>query len=186
MTFIRLLGLGALYGLGFALIKSLFPTPVILLLLQGGEGSEGGFTTLVAVYMGVGLLAGLIAAPLFGIYLLLRRGSAPDEQSASLGTRFTLSLSLGLLMGLVSGLLTLGVYAWEILPGGGVLDPLSFIQSSNFAPGTPLLVAWAIARDLLPAGLAGLFLGPIGGGTLFRLYIGGRAPTQKQYDYEDF
>ena len=181
MTFVRLLGLGALYGLGFALIKSLFPSPIILLLLQDGEG----FTRLVAVYMGVGLLAGLICAPVFGGFLIARQSSAPDEASASLGTRFTLSVGLGLLMGLVSGLLTLGVYASGILPGGGVLDPLSLIRSSNFAPGTPLLVAWTIARDLLPAGLAGLFLGPLGGGLLFHLYTGGRQPVQKHYDYED-
>ena len=184
MIFVRLLGLGALYGLGFALIKSLFPSPIILLLLQDGEGG-GGFTRLVAVYMGVGLVAGLIATPVFGGILLVRRGSGPDEDSASLGTRFTLSVGLGLFMGLISGLLTLGVYAWGILPGGGVLDPLSLIRSSNFAPGTPLLVAWTIARDLLPAGLAGLFLGPLGGGTLFYLYTGGRQPAQKHYDYED-
>lgn len=181
MTFVRLLGLGALYGLGFAIVKSLFPSPIILLLLQEG----GGLTRLVAVYMGVGFLAGLLAAPVFGGYLFVRRNSAPDEQSAPLGTRFTLSLGLGLLMGLISGVLTLGVYAWGILPGGGVLDPLSLIRSSNFAPGTPLLVAWTIARDLLPAGLAGLFLGPIGGGLLFRLYTGGGQPAQKHYDYED-
>ena len=181
MTFVRLLGLGALYGLGFALIKSLFPSPIILLLLQEGEG----LARLVVVYMGVGLLAGLVAAPIFGGYLLVRRGSGSNEDSASLGTRFTLSVGLGLLMGLISGLLTLGVYAWGILPGGDVLDPLSLIRSSNFAPGTPLLVAWTIARDLLPAGLAGLFLGPLGGGTLFHLYTGGRQPVQKHYDYED-
>ena len=185
MIFIRLLGLGAFYGLGFALIKSLFPSPVILLLFQGGEGGEGNFTQLVVVYMGVGLVAGLIAAPVFGGYLLARRGSIQEDGSASLGTRFTLSLGLGLLMGLISGLLTLGVYAWGILPGGGVLDPLSLIRSSNFAPGTPLLVAWTIARDLLPAGLAGLFLAPLGGGPLFNLYTGGRLPAQKHYDYED-
>lgn len=186
MIFIRLLGLGALYGLGFALIKSLFPTPVILLLFQGGEGGEGDFTRLVAVYMGVGLISGLAAAPLFGGFLLARRSSGPDEHSASLGTRFTLSLGLALLMGLISGLLTIGVYASGILPGGGVLDTLSFIRSSNFAPGTPLLVAWSIARDMLPAGLAGLFLAPLGGGPLFRLYTAGRPPPQKHYDYEDF
>ncbi|CAN5711937.1 hypothetical protein BH24ACT22_BH24ACT22_04830 [soil metagenome] len=185
MIFIRLLGLGALYGLGFALVKSLFPSPVILLIFQGGESPEGNLPWLVTVYMGVGLIAGLVAAPLFGAYLLARRGSRPDPDSVSLGTRFTLSLSLGLFMGLISGLLTLGVYAWGILPSGGVLDPLSLIQSSNFAPGTPLLVAWTIARDLLPAGLTGLFLGPIGGGTLFHLYTGGRLPAQKHYDYED-
>lgn len=185
MIFVRLLGLGVLYGLGFALIKSLFPTPVILLLLQGGEGGEGDFTRLVAVYMGVGLIAGLIAAPLFGGLLLLRRGTGRDAASASLGTRFTLSLGLALLMGLISGLLTLAAYAWGVLPTGGVLDTLSFIRSSNFAPGTPLLVAWSIARDLLPAGLAGLFLAPIGGGPLLRLYTAGHPPAQKHYDYED-
>lgn len=185
MTFIRLLGLGALYGLGFALIKSLFPSPIILLFFQGGEGGEGDLTRLVAVYMGVGLVAGVVAAPIFGGYLLARRGSVQEDGTASLGTRFTLSLGLALLMGLISGLLTLGVYAWGILPGGGVLDPLSLIRSSNFAPGTPLLVAWTIARDLLPAGLAGLFLAPLGGGPLFRLYTGGRLPAQKHYDYED-
>ena len=185
MIFIRLLGLGALYGLGFALIKSLFPTPVILLLLQGGGGGEGDFVRLVAVYMGVGLIAGLIAGPVFGGLLRIRRSPGPDERSASLGTRFTLSMGLALLMGLISGLLILGVYAWGILPGGGVLDPLSLIRSSNFAPGTPLLVAWTIARDLLPAGLTGLFLGPVGGGPLFRLYTAGHPPAQKHYDYED-
>jgi hypothetical protein len=88
-------------------------------------------------------------------------------------------------MGVISGLLTLGVYAWGILPGGGVLDTLSFVRSSDFAPGTPLLVAWSIARDVLPAGLAGLFLAPLGGGPLFRLYTAGRSPVQKHYDYED-
>ncbi len=184
MTFVRLLGLGAIYGLGFALIKSLFPSPIILLLLQGGEGGEGSFTRLVTVYMGAGLIAGLISAPIFGGLLLVRRGGS-REQSASLGTRFTLSLGLALLMGLISGLLTLGAYASGLLPGGGVLDTLSLIQSSQFAPGTPLLVAWSIARDLLPAGLAGLFLAPLGGGPLFRLYTAGRLPEQKQYDYED-
>lgn len=185
MIFIRLLGLGALYGLGFAVIKSLFPSPIILLIFQSGDSPEGNLTWLVTVYMGVGLIAGLVAAPLFGVYLLGRRGSHPDPDSVSLGTRFTLSLSLGLLMGLISGLLTLGVYALGVLPAGGVLDPLSLIRSSNFAPGTPVLVAWTIARDLLPAGLAGLFLGPLGGGMLFRIYTGGRLPAQKHYDYED-
>ncbi|MGB3635555.1 MAG: hypothetical protein WA982_16045 [Rubrobacteraceae bacterium] len=185
MILIRLLGLGALYGLGFAIVKSLFPSPVILLILQGGEGGEGDFTRLVVVYMGVGLIAGIVAAPIFGGYLLARRGSRQNEGDVSLGTRFTLSLGLGLLMGLISGLLTLAVYALGILPGGGVLDPLSLIRSSNFAPGTPLLVAWTVARDLLPAGLTGLFLGPLGGGPLFNLYTGGRPPAQKHYEYED-
>ncbi|MGF1470986.1 MAG: hypothetical protein ACFB50_04485 [Rubrobacteraceae bacterium] len=186
MNFVRLLGLGAVYGLGFALIKSLFPSPVILLLFQGGEGSEGNFTWLVSVYMGVGLLAGVIAAPVFGGFLIARRKSGSDVPPATLGTRFTLSLGLGLFMGLISGLLTIGAYAWGVLPPGGVLDVLSLIRSSEFAPGTPLLVAWSVARDMLPAGLAGLFLAPLGGGPLFRLYTAGRPPVQKYYDLEDF
>lgn len=184
MIFPRLLGLGAIYGAGFALIKSMFPIPVILLLLQTGRGTEGDFTWLVAVYMGAGLLAGLIAAPLFGGLLLLRRAPEPGEGSASLGARFTLSLGLALVMGLISGLIILGVYATGLLPAGGVLDPLSLIQSSNFDLGTPMLVAWTIARDLLPAGLTGLFLAPIGGGALQRIATSGQPPAQKHYEYE--
>ncbi len=180
MIFVRLLGVGAAYGLGFMLIKSLFPTPIVLLMLQGGQSSEGNLTTLALVYMGVGLLAGLIAAPLFGGILLLRRGSG-----SSPGSRLTLSLALALLMGLISGLLTLGAYAVGILPTGGVLVPLRLIRSSIFPTGTPLLVAWTIARDLLPAGLTGLFLSPVGGGLLQRLYTSGRPPEQKHYDWED-
>ena len=185
MTFVRLLGLGAIYGLGFALIKSLFPSPILLLLLQGGEGGEG-FTRLVTVYMGAGLIGGILAAPVFGGFLIARRSSRDRETSASLGLRFTLSMGLALLMGLISGLLTIGAYAWGVLPGGGVLDTLSLIRSSEFAPGTPLLVAWSVARDLLPAGLAGLFLAPFGGGPLFRLYAGENKPVQKHYEHEDF
>jgi hypothetical protein len=180
VIFIRLLGVGAAYGFGFMFIKSLFPTPVVLLMLQGGQSSEGNLTTLALVYMGVGLLAGLIAAPLFGGILLLRRGS-----ESSSGSRLTLSLALALLMGLISGLLTLGAYAAGILPTGGVLDPLRLIGSSIHPAGRPLLVAWAIARDLLPAGLTGLFLSPIGGGILQRLYTAGRPPEQKHYEWED-
>ena len=180
MIFARLLGLGAAYGLGFMLIKSLFPTPIVLLMLQGGSSSDGNLTVLALVYMGVGLLAGLIAAPLFGGVVLLRRGDAPSS-----GSRLTLSLALALLMGLISGLLTLLAYATGILPTGGVLDPLKLIRSSNFPTGTPLLVAWTLARDLLPAGLTGLFLSPIGGGVLQRLYAAGRPPRQKRYDWEE-
>jgi hypothetical protein len=180
MIFARLLGLGAAYGLGFMLIKSLFPTPVVLLMLQGGSSSEGNLTVLALVYMGVGLLAGLIAAPLFGVLLLFRRGGAPSS-----GSRLTLSLALALLMGLISGLLTLLAYATGILPTGGVLDPLKLIKSSNFPTGTPLLIAWTLARDLLPAGLTGLFLSPIGGGALQRLYAAERPPQQKRYDWEE-
>jgi hypothetical protein len=180
MILARLLGIGATYGLGFMLIKSLFPTPVVLLMLQGGTSSEGNLTVLALVYMGVGLLAGLIAAPLFGGVLLLRR-----RDTASSTSRLTLSLALALLMGLISGLLILLAYATGILPTGGVLDPLKLIKSSIFPPGTPLLIAWTLARDLLPAGLTGLFLSPIGGGALQRLYAAQRPPQQKRYDWED-
>ena len=48
----------------------------MLLILQGGQSSEGDLTTLALVYMGVGLLAGLIAGPIFGGALLLRRDRA--------------------------------------------------------------------------------------------------------------
>ncbi len=178
MILARLLGIGAIYGVGFMIIKSLFPTPVVLLMLQGSTGSEGNLTVLALVYMGAGLLAGLIAAPLFGAFLLLRRGDTPSSTS-----RLTLSLALALLMGLISGLLILLAYATGILPTGGVLDPLKLIKSSNFPTGTPLLVAWTLARDLLPAGLTGLFLSPLGGGALQRLYTG--PPQQKRYDWEE-
>jgi hypothetical protein len=178
MILVRLLGLGAIYGLGFMLIKSLFPTPIVLLMLQGGSSSEGNLTVLALVYMGVGLLAGLIAAPLFGGVLLLRRGDTPSSTS-----RLTLSLALALLMGLISGLLTLLAYATGILPAGGVLDPLKLVKSSVFPTGPPLIIAWTLARDLLPAGLTGLFLSPLGGGALQRLYAG--PPQQKRYDWEE-
>ena len=180
MILARLLGIGAIYGLGFMLIKSLFPTPVVLLMLQGGSSSEGNLTVLALVYMGVGLLAGLIAGPLFGGVLLLRRGDTPSSTS-----RLTLSLALALLMGLISGLLTLLAYATGILPTGGVLDPLKLIKSSVFPTGPPLIIAWTLARDLLPAGLTGLFLSPLGGGALQRLYAAERPPQQKRYDWEE-
>ena len=180
MILARLLGLGAIYGLGFMLIKSLFPTPVVLLMLQGGSSSEGNLTVLALVYMGVGLLAGLIAAPLFGGVLLLRRG---DRSSST--SRLTLSLALALLMGLISGILTLLAYVTGILPTGGVLDPLKLIKSSIFPTGPPLIIAWTLARDLLPAGLTGLFLSPLGGGALQRLYATQHSPQQKRYDWEE-
>jgi hypothetical protein len=180
---LRLLAVGAAYGLGFMLVKSLFPTPIVLLMLQGGQRSEGDLTVLALVYMGVGLLAGLIAAPLFGGILLLRRGSAHAPSSSA--SRLTLSLALALLMGLISGLLILGAYAAGVLPTGGVLDPLRLIGSSIHPAGRPLLIAWTIARDLLPAGLTGLFLSPVGGGMLQRLYSGGRPPEQKHYEWEE-
>ena len=178
----RLVAIGAAYGLGFMFIKSLFPTPIVLLMLQGGQSSEGDLTVLALVYMGVGLLAGLIAAPLLGGILLLRRGSG---RASSTSSRLTLSLALALLMGLISGLFTLGAYAVGILPTGGVLDPLRLIRSSNFPAGPPLIIAWTIARDLLPAGLTGLFLSPVSGGMLQRLYSAGRPPEQKHYEWEE-
>ena len=180
MIFLRLLGIGAAYGVVFMFVKSLFPEPFVLLLLQGGRSSEGDMTTLALVYMGVGLLAGLIAGPIFGGALLLLRG-----RSEGSGPRLALSLALALLTGLISGVLTLIVYATGILPGGGVLDPLRLIGDANHPPGVPLLVAWTIARDLLPAGLAGLFLSPLAGGALQRLYAAERPPEQKLYDWEE-
>ncbi len=177
MILLRLLGIGVAYGVGFMFVKSLFPEPFVLLILQGGQSSEGDLTTLALVYMGVGLLAGLIAGPLFGGALLLRRGRTEGR-----GPRLTLSLALALLTGLISGVLTLIVYASGILPGGGVLDPLRLVEDANHPPGVPLLIAWTIARDLLPAGLAGLFLSPLLGGSLQRLYTAGRQPERKRYD----
>ena len=179
MILLRLLGVGAVFGIGFMFVKSLFPEPFALLILQGGGTSEGNLTLISLVYIGVGLVSGLIAAPIFGGLLLLRGGSGEGNPSAS---RLTLSLALALLMGVISGLLTLGAYATGILPTGGVLDPLRLIRASNFPTGTPLLVAWTIARDLLPAGLTGLFLSPVAGGLLQRLYEGDRPRQQKHYE----
>jgi hypothetical protein len=130
--------------------------------------------------MGVGLLAGLIAGPIFGGALLLRRG-----RSEGSGPRLILSLALALLTGFISGILTLIVYATGILPSGGVLDPLRLIEDANHPPGAPLLIAWTIARDLLPAGLAGLFLSPLAGGALQRIYAAGRPQEQKGYSWEE-
>jgi hypothetical protein len=79
----------------------------------------------------------------------------------------------------------LGAYATGILPTGGVLDPLRLIRSSIFPAGPPLIVAWTIVRDLLPAGLTGLFLSPVSGATLQRLYAAERSPEQKQYEWEE-
>ncbi|MBA2512240.1 MAG: hypothetical protein H0V28_12260, partial [Rubrobacteraceae bacterium] len=169
---------------GFMFVKSLFPEPFVLLIMQGGGSSEGDLTTLALVYMGVGLLAGLLAAPIFGGALLLRRGSGEDGRS---GSRLILSLAMALLTGTISGVLTLLVYAYGILPPGGVLDPLQLVRNSvHSAPGVGLLIAWTIARDLLPAGLAGLFLSPLIGGTLQRIYEAGRPPQQRTYDQYDY
>ena len=180
----RLLGIGLAYGFAFMVVKALFPEPFILLIMQGGGSSEGDLTTLALVYMGVGLISGLIAAPIFGGVLILRRGPDGDGRSSS---RLVLSLALALLIGTISGILTLLVYAYGILPPGGVLDPLKLVRNSvHSAPGVGLLIAWTIARDLLPAGLVGLFLSPLVGGTLQRLYEAGRPPQQRTYDQYDY
>jgi hypothetical protein len=184
----RLLGIGAVYGFGFTIIKSLFPIPVLLLLLSEGQSTEGNLTVLATVYMASGLIAGVIGGPLFGALLLRRRGSEADvgrfsavqTSGADLWRSLVLSLLFAMLIGLISGLLTMGAYEFGVLPSGGVLDPLTLIRSSNFTPGYPLLVAWTLARDLLPAMLAGLFLAPFGGGFLYRLYASRRPPKSDQ------
>ena len=85
MMLLRLLGIGAAYGLGFMFIKSLFPEPFVLLILQGGQSSEGDLTTLALVYMGVGLLGGLIAPPFSGPPCSRAQpaGKAPARASSS-------------------------------------------------------------------------------------------------------
>ena len=113
----RLLGIGAIYGFGFTLIKSLFPSPVLLLLLTEGPSTEGDLAVLGSVYIASGLIAGIIAGPLFGVLLLRRRGSgtnaggfsAVQSAGADLWRALVLSLVFALLIGLISGLLTMGV-----------------------------------------------------------------------------
>ena len=192
----KLLGYGAVYGFGFTLIKSLFPTP-ILLFFAGGDSTEGNLTTLATVYMLAGLLAGIIGGPLFGAFLLRRRGSlaragvTPIPGSGTdLGKSLALSFAFAILIGFISTLLTIGAYGFGLLPAGGVLDPLTLIRASQFTPGTPLLVAWTFARDMLPAMLAGLFLSPLGGSFLYRVYAAGRpandAPSRARVIEDEF
>jgi len=191
----RLLGIGAIYGFGFTLIKSLFPSPVLLLLLTEGPSTEGDLAVLGSVYIASGLIAGIIAGPLFGALLLRRRGSgtnvggfrAVQSAGADLWRTLVLSLVFALLIGLISGLLTMGAYQFGVLPSGGVLDPLRPIRNSNFPTGVPLLIAWALARDLLPAMLAGLLLAPFGGGFLYRIYASRRPPkdTPRNRSFEE-
>jgi hypothetical protein len=174
----KLLGIGAVYGFGFMLVKSLFPTPILLLLLAEGPSTEGNLTVLASVYMASGLLAGIAGGPLFGAFLLWRKGSgagAPSPRATpvsgpDLWRSLVLSFVFAMLIGLISGLLIIGAYYFGILPRGGVLDPLTLIRSSNHPPGYPLLVVWTLARDLLPAMLVGLFLAPFGGNFLYRIY----------------
>jgi hypothetical protein len=174
--FARLLGFGAAYGFGYTLIKSLFPSPVLLLILSDDASSEGNLTVLATVYLLSGLIAGIVGGPIFGAFLLRRKGSRagageqPAPYGADLGKSLVLSFTFAMVIGFISALLTMGAYQFGLLPRGGVLDPLTLIQSSNFSPGYPLLVAWTFARDLLPAMLAGLFLAPFGGNFLYRLY----------------
>jgi hypothetical protein len=191
----RLLGIGAIYGFGFTLIKSLFPSPVLLLLLTEGPSTEGDLAVLGSVYIASGLIAGIIAGPLFGALLLRGRGSgtnvggfrAVQSAGADLWRALVLSLVFALLIGLISGLLTMGAYLFGVLPSGGVLDPLRPIRNSNFPTGVPLLIAWALARDLLPAMLAGLLLAPFGGGFLYRIYASRRPPkdTPRNRSFEE-
>lgn len=180
----RLLGIGLIYGLGFMIVKSLFPEPFILLIFQTGDNPEGNLTLVSSVYMGAGLVSGLIAAPIFGALLLRGREARRTDASAQ-RSRFVLSISFALLMGLISGLLVMLAYATGLLQTGGVLDPLRIIGASDFPSGTPLLVLWAIARDMLPAGLTGLFLAPLCGGMLQRVYAPNKGPLQKEYDWGD-
>lgn len=174
--FARLLGFGAAYGFGYTLIKSLFPSPVLLLILSDEASSEGNLTVLATVYLLSGLIAGVVGGPIFGAFLLRRKGSLastgeqPAPYGADLGKSLVLSFAFAMVIGFISALLTMGAYQFGLLPRGGVLDPLTLIQSSNFSPGYPLLVAWTFARDLLPAMLAGLLLAPFGGNFLYRLY----------------
>lgn len=178
----RLFLIGLVYGLGFMIVKSLFPEPFILLLFQAGESSEGNLTLVSLVYMGSGLAAGFIAAPIFGALAMRGRSSRRNDDSNQT-PRFVLSISFALLMGVISGLLIMLAYATGILQSGGVLDPLAVIGASNFPSGTPLLVIWTIARDLLPAGLSGLFLAPLAGGMLQKIYTPDDGPVQKEYDW---
>ncbi len=134
MILLRLLGIGAIYGLGFMFVKSLFPEPFALLVLQGGGSSEGNLTVLSLVYMGVGLISGLIAAPLFGGLLLLRRG----DGEASQASRLTLSLVLALLMGVISGILTLVVYAYRYPAGRRRARPPAPDPGLRFPDRTPV------------------------------------------------
>ena len=174
----KLLGFGAAYGFGYTIIKCLFPSPLFLLILSDEASSEGNLTVLATVYLLSGLIAGVIGGPIFGAFLLRRKGSrtgAGDPQAfpaygSDLGKSLVLSFAFAMVIGFISALLTMGAYQFGVLPRGGVLDPLTLIQSSNFSPGYPLLVAWTFARDLLPAMLAGLFLAPFGGNFLYRLY----------------
>ena len=193
--YVKLLGIGAIYGLGFTIIKSLFPTPVLLFFV-GGPSSEGDLTVLASVYLASGLLAGVIGGPLFGALMLRRKGSGAGAPATTRATpaggsdlwhSLVLSFLFAMLIGLISGLLTMGAYWFGILSPGGVLDPLALIRNANHPTGYPLLVIWTLARDLLPASLAGVILAPFGGGFLYRLYASRRLSkaTSQSRAFED-
>lgn len=193
--YVKLLGIGAIYGLGFTIIKSLFPTPVLLFFV-GGPSSEGDLTVLASVYLASGLLAGVIGGPLFGALMLRRKGSGAGASATARATlgggsdlwhSLVLSFLFAMLIGLISGLLIMGAYWFGILTPGGVLDPLALIGNANHPTGYPLLVIWTLARDLLPASLAGVFLAPFGGGFLYRLYASRRPSkaTSQSRAFED-
>lgn len=184
--------MSVVYGLAFAIIKSIFPSPVILLIFQDGSGGqEGDLTLLASVYMGSGLLGGIMGGVLVGGGFL--RGSLLRQPStlssmprSSMGVGLALSLGFAVLIGVISTLFVFASYLAGLLPLGGVLDPVSLVRSSNFPPGTPLLIAWTFARDLLPAGLTGLFLAPLGTNTLLRLYYTKRPVPRRSPEDEEF
>lgn len=180
--FARFLGIGAMYGVGYAIIKGLFPQPFLLLVGQGGD-----LTRIAAVYMLTGLLAGIIGGPLFGALLLLRGGEVlrgPDPPQR-IGLALGLSFGFALLIGLISGLLVFGAHFSGILPSNSAVDPVGLIRSSNFPPGIPLLIAWTFAWEILPAMLTGLLLAPFGGNSLYRLYTANR-PAPQSRSFEDY
>jgi hypothetical protein len=186
----KLLGIGAAYGFGYMLIKGLFPEPFLLLLGQEAQ-SEGNLTVISLVYILAGLVAGILAAPIFGVFFLRPRKEVADRPAQgsgnNLGASLTLSLGFSMIMGFISGLIVIAAYLSGFLPPGGVLDPLEPIRNSNFAPGVPLLVAWTIFREILPASLAGLFLSPLGGEAFYKLYARNRTrPKDLSERYASF
>jgi hypothetical protein len=143
---VRLLGLSFAYGLGFTLIKSLFPSPVILMIMYEGETSEGDLGTLALVYMASGLIGGIVGGMLFGLALLGRKalrggfgGNAPriprSAAGLSMGLGLGLSLGMAAVISIISTLLTVSAYQFGLLPSGGVLDPLTLIHPLDLCPG---------------------------------------------------
>ncbi|TCJ13644.1 hypothetical protein E0L93_14595 [Rubrobacter taiwanensis] len=166
-----------MYGVAFTVIKSFFPFPLVMLFTVQGEHPEGDLGLLATVYLASGLLAGLVGGPLYGLLLLWRGGNT--RYAVSSARRLPLSLGLGIFIGVISTALTVAAYLTGLLPPGGVMDPLNLIRASiHEGGGIPLLIGWTLARDLLPAGLTGLFLAPIGGGLLLKLRAKGGGETR--------